>query len=390
MSPNRAPISARPARGFAATLRSAAALAALSLLSSFAPLSADGGRFRPLDPGAAPVFPRDHGAHDDARVEWWYVTGHLSDAEGRRSGFQLTFFRTGLVDEPKGARTSAFAPRDLHLAHFARTDVDGKTFRYAERTHRDGPGGASARTTHLDVANEDWRLTELGGKLYLRANDRVDGVEETLTLILTPEKPPVLHGENGLSRKAPEPDAVSRYVSSTRLRAEGWATRGGDARSVTGSAWMDHEWGSGAIGKGTRGWDWFSLQLEDGRDLMLYLLRGEDGVRTLQSSGTLVEKDGRATPLAPSDFSVEVTARWTSPRSKGTYPARWLLRVPKANLVLEVVPLLADQELVTDRSTRVTYWEGACDVRAPGSGRPLGRAYVELTGYAGKGALGLF
>ncbi|MBP7678206.1 MAG: carotenoid 1,2-hydratase, partial [Thermoanaerobaculia bacterium] len=212
MSPNRAPISARPARGFAATLRSAAALAALSLLSSFAPLSADGGRFRPLDPGAAPAFPRDHGAHDDARVEWWYVTGHLSDAEGRRSGFQLTFFRTGLVDEPKGARTSAFAPRDLHLAHFARTDVDGKTFRYAERTHRDGPGGASARTTHLDVANEDWRLTELGGKLYLRANDRVDGVEETLTLILTPEKPPVLHGENGLSRKAPEPDAVSRYV----------------------------------------------------------------------------------------------------------------------------------------------------------------------------------
>ncbi len=390
MSPNRAPISARPARGFAATLRSAAALAALSLLSSFAPLSADGGRFRPLDPGAAPAFPRDHGAHDDARVEWWYVTGHLSDAEGRRSGFQLTFFRTGLVDEPKGARTSAFAPRDLHLAHFARTDVDGKTFRYAERTHRDGPGGASARTTHLDVANEDWRLTELGGNLHLRASDRVDGVEETLTLILTPEKPPVLHGENGLSRKAPEPDAVSRYVSFTRLGAEGWATRGSDARSVTGSAWMDHEWGSGAIGKGTRGWDWFSLQLEDGRDLMLYLLRGEDGVRTLQSSGTLVEKDGRATPLAPSDFSVEVTARWTSPRSKGTYPARWLLRVPKANLVLEVVPLLADQELVTDRSTRVTYWEGACDVRAPGSGRPLGRAYVELTGYAGKGALGLF
>ena len=390
MSPNRAPISARPARGPAATLRPAAALAALSLLSSFAPLSAEGGRFRPLDPKATPVFPRDHGAHDDARVEWWYVTGHLVDAEGRRSGFQLTFFRTGLVDEPKGVRTSAFAPRDLHLAHFARTDVDGKTFRYAERTHRDGPGGASARTTHLDVANEDWRLTELGGKLHLRASDRVDGVEETLTLLLTPEKPPVLHGEGGLSKKAPEPDAVSRYVSFTRLRAEGWATRGGDARSVTGSAWMDHEWGSGAIGKGTRGWDWFSVQLDDGRDLMLYLLRGEDGVRTLQSSGTLVERDGRATPLAASDFSVEVTARWTSPRSKGTYPARWILRIPKASLALEVVPLLADQELVTDRSTRVTYWEGACDVRAPGSGRTLGRAYVELTGYAGKGALGLF
>jgi predicted secreted hydrolase len=371
-----------------------AAPALLALLFPAAPLSAEGSRFRPLDPKAVPSFPRDHGAHDDARVEWWYVTGHLFDASGRRSGFQLTFFRTGLVDEPKGTRTSAFAPRDLHLAHFSRTDVDGKTFRYAERTHRDGPGGASARTTHLDVANEDWRLTELGGKLVLRASDRVDDVEETLTLLLTPEKPPVLHGENGLSRKAPEPDAVSRYVSFTRLRAEGWATRGTEARAVNGSAWMDHEWGSGAIGKGTTGWDWFSVQLDDGRDLMLYLLRGEDGARTLHSSGTLVDRAGRATPLAPSDVSVEVTDRWTSPRSKGTYPARWVLRVPKAGLALEVVPLLADQELVTDRSTRVTYWEGACDVRdvsAPAKpGRPLGRAYVELTGYAGKGALGLF
>ena len=179
-SSDRAPISARPVRRLVEALRPAIALVTLSLLSSTAPLAAEGGRFRALDPKATPVFPRDHGAHDDARVEWWYVTGHLVDAEGRRSGFQLTFFRAGLVDEPKGARTSAFAPRDLHLAHFARTDVDGKTFRYAERTHRDGPGGASARTTHLDVANEDWRLTELGGRLHLRASDRVGGVEETL------------------------------------------------------------------------------------------------------------------------------------------------------------------------------------------------------------------
>ena len=384
MTPRRPPVVAPPVRS------TVAALVALSLLSASAPLSAEGGRFRSLDPKATPVFPRDHGAHDGARVEWWYVTGHLVDGAGRRSGFQVTFFRTGLADEPKGARTSAFTPRDLHLAHFARTDVAGRAFRYAERTHRDGPGGASARTTHLDVANEDWRLTELGGKLYLRASDRAGGVEETLTLLLTPEKPPVLHGDNGLSRKAPEADAVSRYVSFTRLRAEGWTTRGADARSVTGSAWMDHEWGSGAIGKGTRGWDWFSLQLDDGRDLMLYLLRGEDGEPTLHSSGTLVDEAGRATPLSAGDLSVEETARWTSPRSKGTYPARWVLRIAKAGLELEVVPLLADQELVTDRSTRVTYWEGACDVRAPGSGRSVGRAYVELTGYTGKGALGLF
>ncbi len=367
-------------------------VALLSLLGPAPQANAtDVSRFRALDPKAAVSFPRDHGAHDDARVEWWYVTGHLSDAEGRRSGFQLTFFRTGVTDEASGSRTSAFAPRDLHLAHFARTDVDGKTFRYAERIHRDGPGGASARTTHLDVANESWRLTELGGKLFLHANETANGREETLTLLLTPLKPPVLHGENGLSRKAPEPDAVSRYVSFTRLKAEGWLTRGRTAHAVAGTAWMDHEWGSGAIGKGTTGWDWFSVQLEDGRDLMLYLLRGPDGTRTLHSSGTLVDREGRSGPLAPSDFTVEVTDRWTSPRSKGVYPSRWILRVPKAGLTLEVVPLLADQELVTDRSTRVTYWEGACAVRPlPGSGSPAGSAYVELTGYAGKGALGLF
>lgn len=369
-----------------------APLVALVLLGR-APASpaAEAGRFRPLDPGATVSFPRDHGAHDDARVEWWYVTGHLAGADGRRTGFQLTFFRTGVADEAKGARTSAFAPRDLHLAHFALTDVDGKTFHYSERAHRDGPGGASAKTTHLDVANESWRLTELGGKLFLSASTRTGGLEESLTLLLTPLKPPVLHGENGLSRKAPEPDAVSRYVSFTRLSGQGWLTRGSDAQAVTGTAWMDHEWGSGAIGKGTTGWDWFSIQLADGRDLMLYLLRGPDGASTLHSSGTLVDRNGHATPLAPADFTVEVTGRWTSPRSKGVYPARWILRVPKASLALEVVPLLADQELVTDRSTRVTYWEGACDVRPlPGSPGPAGHAYVELTGYAGKGALGLF
>lgn len=364
------------------------ALTALVLLFQIHPApAADAGRFRPLAPAAPVVFPRDHGSHDDARVEWWYVTGHLRDADGRVTGFQLTFFRTGVADSPRESRTSAFAPRDLHLAHFARTDVDGRSFRYAERIHRDGPGGASASASHLDVRNEDWRLVELGGKLSLHASDR----GEELTLLLTPLKPPVLHGANGLSRKAPDPDAVSRYVSFTRLKAEGWLTRGSDARAVTGTAWMDHEWGSGAIGKGTSGWDWFSVQLEDGRDLMLYLLRGPDGARTLFSSGTLVGKDGRAEPLAPDDFSVEVTSRWTSPRSKGVYPARWFLRVPKAGLALEVVPLLADQELVTDHSTRVTYWEGACTVRPlPGSAGPSGQAYVELTGYAGKGALGLF
>jgi predicted secreted hydrolase len=345
------------------------------------------GRFKPLDPSETVSFPKDDGAHEDSRVEWWYVTGQLDTASGRRLGYQLTFFRIGVTDDAS-PRTSSFAARDLHLAHFARTAVTGDragTFRFAERLHRDGPGAAYARTGRLSVANEDWRLEELGGKLVLFAKDGGD----ELSLVLTPEKPPVLHGPNGISRKGPEPDAVSRYVSRTRLASAGWWTSGGASEPVTGLSWFDHEWGSGSIGKETQGWDWFALHLLDGRDLMLYRLRGAAGNGTPFSSGTLVEKDGTSVPLGAADFAIEETARWKSPSSGATYPARWTLRVPKAGLVVDVVPAVADQELVTEKSTRVTYWEGACDVKTP-AGAPAGRAYVEMTGYAGTGALGSF
>lgn len=340
-------------------------------------------RFQPLDPQQRLTFPRDHGSHDDARVEWWYVTGQLDTPSGKRLGYQLTFFRTGIEDAPKGTRASAFAARDLFLAHFALTDAAAGTFRFAERMHRTGIGAATAREDRLGVANEDWRLEEVGGRLVLFASDGRD----ELSLLLTPEKPPILHGEGGLSRKGPESDAVSRYVSLTRLRSEGWWTSGGKSEPVSGLSWFDHEWGSGSIGKDTAGWDWFALHLLDGRDLMLYRMRGAAGAATRFTSGTLVERDGRATPLAPRDFTIEETARWKSARSGGSYPARWILRVPRAGIAVEVVPLVKDQELVTEKSTRVTYWEGACDVKALGGGAPLGRAYVEMTGYAGTGGI---
>jgi len=343
------------------------------------------GRFKPLDPKQRISFPRDHGSHDDARVEWWYVTGQLETSSGKRLGYQLTFFRTGISDEPKGARTSAFAARDLFLAHFALTDAAAGTFRFAERMHRTGPGAAIAREDRLDVSNEDWRLQEVGGRLVLAAGDGGDEI----SLLLTPEKPPILHGEGGLSRKGPEPGAVSRYVSLTRLRSEGWRTSGGKSEAVSGLSWFDHEWGSGTIGKEIRGWDWFALHLLDGRDLMLYRMRGAGGGGTASSSGTLVARDGTATALAASDFTLEETGRWKSARSGATYPARWLVRVPKAELEVAVAPVLADQELVTEKSTRVTYWEGACEVQTP-AGAPAGRAYVEMTGYAGAGGLGFF
>jgi predicted secreted hydrolase len=381
------------ALAFVGTLAFAAALALflfpfkeISALDSRIESTKANGRFKSLDPKQNLSFPSDHGSHDDARVEWWYVTGQLDTPSGKRLGYQLTFFRTGITDEPRSARASSFAARDLFLAHFARTDAASGTFRFAERAHRTGVGAAFAREDRLFVANEDWRFEEVGGRLVLFASD---GGEE-ISLVLTPEKPPVLHGEGGLSRKGAESDAVSRYVSVTRLHSEGWWTTGGRSEAMTGLSWFDHEWGSGSIGKDAAGWDWFGLHLFDGRDLMLYRMRGPAGSPTRYSAGTLVEKDGRATPLDASDFTLEETARWKSTASGATYPARWILRVPGARIAAEVVPLVKDQELLTAKSTRVTYWEGACDVTVPGGSTPLGRAYVEMTGYAGTGGLGEF
>ena len=247
------------------------------------------------------------------------MTGQLETASGKRLGYQLTFFRTGVTDDP-APRASSFAARDLHLAHFARTDVTGGkagTFRFAERLHRDGPGAAYARTGRLCVANEDWRLEEVGGQLVLFAKDGGD----ELSLVLSPEKPPVLHGPNGISRKGPEPDAVSKYVSLTRLASAGWWTSGGTSEAVTGLSWFDHEWGSGSIGKETQGWDWFALHLLDGRDLMLYRLRGDGRTRVdVQLGHASSIRDGSALPLSSQDFSIEEIARWKSPRSGATYP----------------------------------------------------------------------
>jgi predicted secreted hydrolase len=349
------------------------AAAALFLL----PLLALAARYAPPAPGPAQL-PKDHGAHDDARLEWWYVTGHLSGASGR-SGYELTFFRTGATDEPKGARSSALAARDLFLAHFARTDVNGRRFAFSERAHRSGVEAAWAREGRLDTANEDWRLVDVGGAVALFARDG----EDELSLLLTPEKPAVTHGADGLSRKGAEKDAVSKYVSLTRLKTTGWRTKGGVSEAVTGLSWFDHEWGPGGLGEGVAGWDWFALQLADGRDVMIYRLRKADGRATPWSSGTLVEKSGASRNLGVSDVSIDVAARWTSPLSKASYPARWTVRIPSASLVLDVVPLLADQELVTRKSTGVTYWEGACDVRDE-KGASIGSAYVELTGYASR------
>jgi predicted secreted hydrolase len=327
--------------------------------------------FLPANAPDALAFPRDHGAHPDAPVEWWYYTGHLSGGAGRSYGFQLTFFRV----------------RDVHFAHFAWTDVARRRFVYDEKTHLGLPGIASAAEGHLDVSNEDWSArVGMDGSHLLSASGRAG----RLDLRLTPVKAPVLHGENGVSRKGAGPREFSRYVSITRLMAQGTISNGSRTERLAGTAWFDHEWGPGVLPAGAAGWDWFALQLDDGSELMLYRMRTADGNATPFSSGTFVPPRGAAVPVAWSGVRLTESARWTSPRSRARYPAGWRIVLASPDLDVTVEPLVADQELDTSASTGVTYWEGACAVRGTRAGRPVsGKAYVELTGYGGRDVPGL-
>jgi predicted secreted hydrolase len=335
------------------------------------------------------VFPDDHGPHDDFRSEWWYFTGNLDAADGRRFGFQYTVFRgalappgpdsTGAADETEGWST-----RQVYLGHFALTDVAGRSFTEVERYTRGSAGLAGARANPFRVWLDDWELTgptdpvgaDPAWPMTLSARDESIGLD----LRLAPLKPVVLQGVDGLSQKGEEPGNASFYYSYTRLGAEGSVEVEGESVPVTGLAWLDREWSTSALSEGLVGWDWFALQLSDGRDLMVYQLRRESGEADPRSDGVLVAEDGTVRHLSVDDFSLSPTGRWSSPIDGAVYPSGWRVRVPEEGLDLTVTPVLDDQEL--DVSFR--YWEGAVDIEGTAGGRPVsGRGYVELTGYDG-------
>lgn len=327
-------------------------------------------------------FPRDHGSHPIYRTEWWYYTGHLHSKNGRSFGFELTFFRRGIPPDDIKTLPSKWSVKDLYLAHFAVTDITGKRFHFSEKLSREGLGKAGADESRLLVWIDDWRAeasTEPSASHTLVARDET----HTLALTLQPTKPLVTHGAAGISRKGKDVGQASHYYSFTRLATSGKLTINGESFEVTGTSWMDHEFGSAELGTDQVGWDWFSIQFEDDTELMLYRMRRKDGSSDLASSGTAVSPDGRTRHLEVTDFEIESTETWTSSESKATYPSRWRLKFPSLDLVLDVAPLLADQELRTSRSTRVAYWEGAVAVTGTKQGRPVkGQGYVELTGYA--------
>ncbi len=321
-------------------------------------------------------FPRDHGPHPEFRIEWWYYTGNLRARDGRHVGFQLTFFRIALGPEPV-ARTSDWGATQVYLAHFAVTDTRGGRFLAFARSSRGALGLAGAQAEPFRVWLEDW-VAEGEGRAALPMRLRAAEGEAAIDLTLESAKPVVLQGERGLSRKGPEPGNASYYYSLTRMPVRGTVRLGPKTLAVEGLAWMDREWSTTALGEDLAGWDWFALQLDDGRELMFYQLRRKDGQADPFSAGALVDARGGTRPLGRDDVRLEVLATRRSPRSGVTYPARWRLTQVAQGLVLEVAPRLADQELIVGPR----YWEGAVTVRGTEGDRAVaGHGYVELVGY---------
>lgn len=336
-------------------------------------------QFRQALPDYEFHFPRDHFAHPEYELEWWYYTGNLT-ANGRRFGFELTFFRNAVQrDQPA---TSVWDVEQLYLAHFAISDIEGRSFYKSERLNRAGPGLAGADLDRALIWNGNWQVAWHDGKQSLRAVS-TDGV---LELELTPAKPAVINGDNGVSQKADGAGKASHYITFTRLNAAGTLQLGGEKFPVDGTAWMDHEFSTNSMGEDQAGWDWLSLQLDDGADLMLYRLRGADGSADEHSAGTYVHADGSVLHLKAEDFTMTPSAVWSSPATGGNYPLQWRVEVPQLNLDLTVTTPLQAQEIVPTNGRGPTYWEGAIDAEGGGL---RGVGYLEMTGYAERLRLGV-
>lgn len=380
-------------------LRATVALACVLLAAAPAtagrgPDRRDARGFRLAVPPYTYEFPRDHASHPEYAVEWWYYTGHL-ESRARRFGYELTFFRVGVAPAgappspgspspaaPPASSPSAWRARDVLFAHLALTDESKGTFHHHERAQRPALGRAGADTARYRTWIGDWSATLAPDGVTHRLDARADDFAFALDLV--PTKPPAVHGVNGVSQKTAGEGNASHYVSLTRMATSGRLVVDGDTLAVSGASWMDHEWGSGRLTNAHAGWDWFSVQLGDGRELMLYRLRLKSGAPEPFSAGTVIAKDGRTRHLTLADFDVRPTGRWKSPESGADYPHGWRVRVASEGLDLTIDPTVKAQELIARAMGGVVYWEGACRVQGTSRGTPVtGRAYVELTGYAG-------
>ncbi len=326
-------------------------------------------------------LPRDLYAHKSAQTEWWYYTGHGETVSGKKFGFELVFFKRRTDLDKFGAVPLRLLGNPIYFAHFALTDVSEKKFRYSHRKSAnnllDIPAAMSESNYYLRIG--DWSIRESEGSHIARATIGSDIVFEAT---MNPTKKVVLNGQNrdGVSFK--DEGEASRYFAFTRMALSGEIILDGIAEHFEGSAWMDREFGTWTPTDNQKGWDWFSVQLDNNCELMCYQLRDLEGNPSPFSSGTFVDENGNQTSLTKEDFTIEPTGFWKSPHSKATYPSGWKLKVPKFGIDLVVLPVCQDQELDTRGTTMIVYWEGACEVSGKANeAETSGRAYVELVGY---------
>jgi predicted secreted hydrolase len=356
-----------------------ASLTALQLFFTLVTRAQTDSQYAVALPGYLYEFPRDYFDHPEYQTEWWYYTGNVASSDGHRFGFELTFFRQSANWE---AKKSAWDMRDLYLAHLALSDLDGEHFYHTERTNRAGPGIAGISAKDARIWNSNWQIQWNGDQQTLQAIDpRFD-----LQFTLKSEKPPVIQGENGISQKAAGAGHASHYISLTRLATNGTITLGGKPIQVSGLAWMDHEFFTHQLERDQIGWDWFSVQLADDTELMLFRIRRKNGLVDPFSAATFVDANGRSTHLRSTEFSLTPEdGTWTSPVTKAMYPVHWKIAVPKFGLDLEVKTTLPSQELVGGPSNGTltpSYWEGSVSYAGTRAGTKIrGAGYLEMTGY---------
>ncbi len=337
--------------------------------------------YKIAQPGYTYQFPQDYFNHEDFQTEWWYYTGNVRSADGHRLGYELTFFRQGIS---RADDAHPWFVHDVWMAHLALSDIDGQRFYNEERLNRTGPGLAGVDSQTGLVWNGNWQahITEREEDL------RGIGDKFGLTLKLMPTKPPTIHGANGISQKAEGAGHASQYFSLTRLTTKGSIDIDGKAYQVDGTSWMDHEFFTSSMAANETGWDWLSIQLGDGDELMLYRLRHGDGTIDPYSSGTYIDATGKSLFLSSKDFAMTPAAdsagKWLSPATRASYPLHWHVSIPLLKMELDVTSPLKNQELTG--SFGPSYWEGAIDVRGQRNYSPLrGLGYLEMTGYAQAG-----
>lgn len=324
-------------------------------------------------------LPRDLAAHDNVQTEWWYYTGHGEIETGEVFGFELVFFKRRTDLDSFSIVPLRLIGNPFYFAHFAISDHRTRTFHYAHRKSANGlldlPAAASGERFFLRLG--DWTARKTKNSHILRAS-LDDGT--LFEASLTPLKNAVLNGRDGVSFK--DAGEASRYFSYTRMGMEGCLTRNGRWSRFTGSGWMDREFGTWTPTESQKGWDWFSIQLDNNIELMCYQLRDGGGGASPYSSGTFISGNGVSETLANDEFEIVVNDRWQSPNTGADYPSAWIIKVPKLQLDLAVTPVIVDQELDTRGTTMIVYWEGSCDAAGTIAGKLVaGRAYVELVGY---------